>query len=252
MKMNLYEEHHFKGTAIEEHYEKNIEDFTPKEWILLGICAMMVIAAIVSGIMSEFGLMVIFIGAAVSAVMVLTKVAFQLSNDANGIVLFFFMMGVATSAAGILMCIGNRTWLLVYLSIVILLGISVAAVFCLSVAKNKKEEMSKYTQTVKADCVNIDMSEIDTVNVTFQYVVDGTEYKSEACMPREDWRKLIHGAGSAASIYVNPENPADIMPVKKSTAMETAMGSIFAGVVVIGVVFLIVVFATGADFAGWF
>lgn len=251
LKINRYEEHYFKGTSIEEHYEKKLEDFTAGEWIMLGILAMLLIASIISGIRMKFGVMVILIGVTIAFTFILVMKLFRLSKDAKGIVLFFFMLGMATSGAGILMCIGNWAWLSVYLSIVILSGFLAAGMFCLSVAKSGRRTTEQYALAVEATCVNIDVSEEGMVNTTFRYVVNGAEYRSDAYMSREEWKKLIHGPENKASIRVNPENPMDIMPVKKSTALESFMGICFIGTAVLGAVALIVAFAMGVDFANW-
>ena len=57
---------HFYGEVHEEHYEKELKDFTPVDWATSIVYLLIIFAAVVFGFLNRWGMMIIMIGATVS------------------------------------------------------------------------------------------------------------------------------------------------------------------------------------------
>lgn len=230
---------HFYGEAYEAHYEKEIKDFTPVDWVTSIVYLLIILAAVVFGFLQKWGLMVIMVGVAVCMLHIFLLIVMKVNNI---IVRYFFLLGIIVIIGGLITCTGHYGYLEIYgIALYLLISFGVG-ILCLNLAKKKRKKIKEYTLTVEAECEIADVKKInlfrfDDINSSpnnpindniltkpaFHYYVNGQEYYTESEVYYGDMNVGFE-EGARVTLRVNPKNPTEVLPKGVSTSMEMIMG----------------------------
>lgn len=244
---------HFYGEAYEAHYEKEIKDFTAVDWITSIVYLLIIISAVVFGFLNRWGLMVIMIGVALCMLHIFMLIVMKADNK---IVRLFFVLGILVIIGGIITCTEHYEYLEIYVIAIYLLISLGVGIFCLNLAKKKRNKMKEYTLSVEAECELVDVKKINLfrfddihsspnnpindnilMKPAFHYFVNGQEYYTESEVYYGDMNTGFEN-GAKLTLRVNPNNPAEVLPKNVGTSMETIMGIFWIAMDVIVIVAL--------------
>lgn len=225
----------FHGVSYEAHAEKDVKDFSTVDWVVFGIGGLLIIGAILAGFGNKWGGMMIIIGMFFAWIELLLRVVFHIKNIAGKI---FLATGFVIIIPGVLWCIGGGGW--AALSGFALLGgiwIVIGAVLIVAGIKNINKTR-RCSLEINAECTVVDsktntifkfdqvrtVNDLDTVfkNVLHffingnEYFVDADEYFENEDMEFEN--------GKCVRIYVNPNNPNEVLPKRVTIGLFMAMG----------------------------
>lgn len=238
----------FYGEAYEEHYEKEIKDFTPADWAVSIVYLAVIIAAVIFGFMQNWGLMVIMAGVAVCMLYIFMMVVFGVKNK---IVQLFFLIGIFVIIGGLITLSGYYEYLILYAVFIYLTVAFGVGFFCLYLAKKKNDKIREYSLSVEADCEYADVKKInlfrfddiisnpynpmndnELTKPAFHYYAHGKEYYTESEVYYGNANRGYE-EGSKVVLRVNPDNPTEILPQNENASMEIILGVSW---IVIGIV----------------
>lgn len=251
---------HFYGEAYEAHYEKELKDFTPVDWITSIVYLLIIISAVVFGFLNRWGLMVIMVGVAVCMLHIFSLIVMKANNK---IVRYFFILGVLVIIAGAITCTGHYEYLELYVIALYLLISFGVGILCLNLAKKKRRKIREYTMSVDAECEIVDEKKINLFRFddihsspnnpindnslkkpAFHYFVNGQEYYTESEVYYGDMNVGFED-GAKVTLRVNPNNPRDILPKNVGTFLEMVMGIGWIAIAVIVTIVLGVCYYLG-------
>ena len=245
---------HFYGEVHEEHYEKEIKDFTPVDWATSIVYLLIIISAVVLGFLNNWGLMVIMVGVAVCMLHVFMLIVMKVNNK---IVRYFFLLGLLVIIAGVITCTEHYEYLELYIITLYLLISFGVGILCLNLARKKRKKICEYTLSVEAECELVDVKKINLFlfddihsspynnpindNVlkkpAFHYFVNGQEYYTESEVYYGDMNVGFED-GARVTLRVNPNNPTDVLPKNVGTFLEMVMGIGWIAIAVIVIIVL--------------
>lgn len=231
---------HFYGTAYEEHYEKNLKDFTFTDWVITALWGIIIIGAIVMGFKDQWGVMTILVGIAVIMMDVMLRCVIKKKSK---VLIIFDLIGVAVIIGGMITLLENVKLLIAFavaLYIVVCFGVGI---LCMTLAVKKNKKIKMYSLLVEALCETVDVKRINLFKFddrvddqynhplndnelykpAFHYFVNGEEYFTASNVYYGDLNK-DYIEGKRVVLRVNPNNPSEILPKNESAAMETLMG----------------------------
>lgn len=230
---------HFYGEAYEEHYEKELKDFTPVDWATSIVYLLIIISAVVFGFLNNWGLMVIMAGVVVCMLHVFILIVMKVNNK---ILRYFFLLGLLVIIAGVITCTEHYEYLVLYIIALYLLISFGVGILCLNLAKKKRKKIREYALSVEAKCELVDVKKInlfrfDDIHLSinnpindnvlnkpaFHYFVNGQEYYTESEVYYGDMNVGFED-GARVILRVNPNNPTDVLPKNVGTFLETVMG----------------------------
>lgn len=249
---------HFYGYGVEEHYEKDIKDFTLADKMVAVLFFLMILATIILGFCGNWGFMIIMIGADLVMMDVMVRVLFHAKNFVMRI---FSTIGILTIIAGILVKTGRISWVILYGIIVYFVFCFGAGILCIYLAIRKNKKIKEYSLNVEAVCEIVDEKVLNifryddvmehqinhSMNVNtiqkpaFHYYVNGMEYFTESTVYYGDLNSGFE-EGQKVMLRVNPANPNEILPKNENSAMEMGMGISW---LVIGVVCVVILAILG-------
>lgn len=249
---------HFYGSAVSEHYEKDIKDLTPLDWVLVVIFFTFGIGAFVFGFMKHFGIMVALLGAAACMGYPILRVVFQKKHVAT---LIFIVLGILAIIAGFIVEAERWDIFPYYVVSVFMLIAFGVAVICIRIKVKNSQKLKAYSLSVEAVCEMVDIKRInlfrfdDLPNMPytapinkntlfkpgFHYVVNGQEYFTESTVYYGDMNRGFV-EGNHVLLKVNPDNPNEILPVDADSTvanMAMVMGVFWIVGGIVGIVVLI-------------
>lgn len=219
----------FYGGAVEEHYEKDLKKFRPRDWVALSVLGVLIISAIVSGVLSHVGIAVVIIGAIFCYIYFLVRVVF---DKKSSLLLLFVALGILAVGAGII--VEAELWdVFQYYVVFLFMFVSFAvAVICLRIKVKNARRMRTYSLEVMASSEMVDVRKINlgrfddvpgtsynspiNTNTVFKpgfyYVVNGQEYFTPSEIYYGDLNKGFV-EGNNVRLKVNPDNPSEILPI---------------------------------------
>lgn len=244
---------HFKGNAYEEHYEKEIKDFTPSDWAVTIAFFGIIVVAVIMGFLQQWGVLVILVGIEFAMFDVLIRVIF---HRIIKLLYLFDAIGVITIVEGIFVLMDHIGWVIISAFVLYLIVCFFVGILCVSLGVKKKKKMAEYSLIVQAECETVDEKRInlflyddivdDTVNhalnknelykPAFHYFVDGQEYFTESTVYYGDLNEGYKD-GERIELRVNPNNPNEVLPKGENASIEMLVGISW---LVIGVVCVIV------------
>ncbi len=133
---------HFYGSAVSEHYEKDIKDLTPLDWVLVVIFFAFGIGAFVLGFMKHFGIMVALLGAAACMGYPILRVVFQKKHVAT---LIFIVLGILAIIAGFIVEAERWDIFPYYVVSVFMLIAFGVAVICIRIKVKNSQKLKAYS-----------------------------------------------------------------------------------------------------------
>lgn len=225
----------FYGGALEEHYEKDLKKFRARDWVMLVIVGALVLSAILSGILSHWGIMVVLIGVVCCLSNVLVRVVFDKKSKLTFV---FVSLGILAIIAGII--IEAEMWeAFQYYVVFIFMLISFAVTaICFGIKIRNSRKIKMYSLEVVASSEMVDVRNINLFkfddrphsNYTspindntlykpgFHYVVNGQEYFTPSEIYYGDLNKGFV-EGNNVHLKVNPDNPTEILPVDADSSL---------------------------------
>ncbi len=225
----------FYGGAVEEHYEKDLKKFRPRDWVALSILGVLIISAFVSGILSHVGITVVIIGAIFCYLFILVRVIF---DKKSSLLLIFIALGILAVGAGII--VEAELWdVFQYYVVFLFMFVAFAVgVICLRIKVKTARKMRTYSLEVTASSEMVDIRRINLgrfddlsgtsynspINRTeiykpgFHYVVNGQEYFTPSEVYYGDLNKGFV-EGNNVRLKVNPDNPTEILPVDADSSL---------------------------------
>ena len=131
---------HLYGGSCEEHYEKEVKDFTPTDWVLVSTFWVFVLVAVITGFLGHIGYTIEFIGVAACMVDILTQMVFHKKSKITKV---FVVLGIMAIIAG--MIVAKQLWdifqyYVVIMYMVIAFGVAFICFFLKMDSVRKKKE----------------------------------------------------------------------------------------------------------------
>ena len=216
----------FYGVATHEHYEKDAEDLTKLDKVVVGIGLGCFGAAFVFIFLDYIGLAIVMFGVFFCMIHLMAYVAFRAKSAA---LLVFDAIGVAAIIAGVLLMAGLTTIFEYYLTFGLALGFILAGCVTLFIFIRDSRKRKAYSLSVEAVCEIVDsrrLNVFNSVNGTnsyspvemstiykpgFHYVVNGQEYFTESTVYYGDLNDGFQ-EGNHVMLRVNPNQPNEVLP----------------------------------------
>lgn len=248
---------HFYGSAVSEHYEKKPKDFKPVDWIMVALLSIICIAAVASGFMRRWGLMVVFIGVAACMLHVLLRVMFKAKNK---VTIVFTVLGILAIIAGILLEADKWDVLPCYFVFVYMIVAFSVGIICVGIKRSTSRKMKEYSLSVEATCEQVEVKKINLFKSddlspmynapinsntiyrpAFHYFVDGKEYYTRSEVYYGDLNEGFR-EGDKITLRVDPNDPGKVLPAKVDGTvgnMAAVMGVFWLVAGIVGIVVLI-------------
>lgn len=242
----------------DEHYEKKISDFEPKDWVAVSILIAIALGVIASIVSRHWGFLVICFGLFAASMDVVVRVVF---NKRSKVTPFFVVLGILTIIAGAIMEAGLWNifpYFICFCLTVVAFGVGI---ICTMMKVNFVRKVKAYTISVEADCEMVDVKKTNLFRFDdlaenpynapindntifkpgFHYYVNGKEYFTESTVYYGDLNKGFM-EGKRVTLKVNPDNPNDILPISVDSSvanMGLVMGIFWNIAGIIGIVVFI-------------
>lgn len=251
-------EDNFWGTAVEEHYEKEIKDFNGLDWFLFTIFWGMIIVAVILG----FNGMPHAAGICACLDVIMIHVMIRVMSKQKSVVTpHFVVLGILAIAVILANYIFGNDKMAIIVAIAFEFIAFYVGILCVSIAVRKKRKMREYSLMVEAECHTVDERQLNAFHLNqsmhtgidsasygggsmiykpaFHYFVNGQEYFTESTVYYGNMNSG-YTEGQRIWLRVNPNNPRDILPKNADTFVESLVGWMWIGIgVAAGIMYIV-------------